>query len=111
MQFVNITTRTVFTSYSGTLAPGQVSPDGGLKRRKLEDALSEVVKVCHSSSRLGAFLHILSSIILCRLFDDGHTDQCEVRLTIVLICISLIIRDVDHGLFDHLYAFVGECLF
>ena len=24
------------------------------------------------------FLHTLSSIIVCRLFDDGHSDLCEV---------------------------------
>lgn len=49
MQFVNLTRRTVFTSFSGTLAPGQVSSDGGLKRRRLEDALKEVVDVCGNS--------------------------------------------------------------
>ena len=49
MQFVNLTRRTVFTSFSGTLAPGQVSSDGGLKRRRLEGALKEVVDVCGNS--------------------------------------------------------------
>ena len=31
-------------------------------------------------------------------FDDGHADWCEVILIIVLICISLIISDVEHFL-------------
>ena len=52
------------------------------------------------------FLHILSSIYC---FDDGHSDWCEVKphcsllvlffvffFIVDLICISLIIRDVDH---------------
>uniref|UniRef100_A0A8D1NJL2 Uncharacterized protein n=1 Tax=Sus scrofa TaxID=9823 RepID=A0A8D1NJL2_PIG len=28
--------------------------------------------------------------------NDGHSDWCEVYLMVVLICISLIIRDVEH---------------
>ena len=32
---------------------------------------------------------------VCRFFDDGHSDWCEVILK-VLICISLIISDVEH---------------
>ncbi len=67
MQFVNLTTRTVFTSFSGSLAPGQVSPDGGLKRRKLEDALSEVVKVCGSS--LGIRLNAREAELINKLMD------------------------------------------
>ena len=34
------------------------------------------------------------AFIVCRLFDDGHSDQCEV--IVVLICISLIISGVEH---------------
>lgn len=67
MQFVNLTTRTVFTSFSGSLAPGQVSPDGGLKRRKLEDALSEVVKVCGNS--LGIRLNAREAELINKLMD------------------------------------------
>ena len=34
--------------------------------------------------------------IVCRLFDEGHSDQCEVVLSVVLICISLIMSDVEY---------------
>ena len=48
------------------------------------------------------FLHTLSSIFDAglfddwpfRLFDDGHSDRCEV--IVILICISLIMSDVEH---------------
>ena len=33
-------------------------------------------------------------LIVCRFFDDGHSDQCEVVPH--LICISLITSDVEH---------------
>ena len=32
---------------------------------------------------------------VCRLFDDGHSDRCEVVSHSGLICISLIMRDVE----------------
>ena len=40
------------------------------------------------------FLHIL--FIICRHFGYGHSDQYEVIPHVVLICISLIIRNVEH---------------
>jgi len=43
--------------------------------------------------------------IICRLFDDGHSDHCEV--IVVLIYISLIISNVEH-LFTCLLFFFGE---
>ena len=38
------------------------------------------VSVCipTNSARVFSFLCILSSIYVCRLFDNGHSDQCEV---------------------------------
>ena len=50
------------------------------------------------SARAFPFLHALSSIYVCRLFDDGHSDWCEVisHTIVVLICIFLIMSNVDH---------------
>ena len=37
------------------------------------------------------------AFIACRFFDDGHSDQCEViSHCSVLICLSLIMSDVEH---------------
>ena len=36
------------------------------------------------------------AFIVCGLFDDGHSDRCDVYLIVVLICFSLIISDVEH---------------
>ena len=48
------------------------------------------------TSSVGGFLFLqnLSSIYIGRLFNDGYSDWCEV--IVVLICISLIINDVEH---------------
>ena len=40
------------------------------------------------------FLHTLSSIYYSQLFDDDHSDMCEVTLFVALICISLIISSI-----------------
>ena len=51
--------------------------------------------------------YILAAFIVCRLLDDSHSDQCEVTLHCSLICIALIIIDVEHlphVLFSHLYV-------
>ena len=37
-----------------------------------------------------------STFIVCRLFDDGRSDGCEVILHGSFDCISLIINDVEH---------------
>ena len=52
---------------------------------------------------------------VCRFLDDGHSDWCKV----VLICISLVISDIQclHVFIGYLYVFFGEmsvkvfCLF
>ena len=52
-----------------------------------------------NSARRFPFLHTLSSLYCFVLvfFDDGHSDRCEViSQCVVLICISLIMSNVEH---------------
>ena len=56
-----------------------------------------VLQMSIPTSSVGGFpfLHILSSIYW-RFFDDGYSDWCEVILHCSLVCISLMISDVEH---------------
>ena len=42
------------------------------------------------------FFTLSPAFIICRLFGDGHSDQCEVISHCSLICISLIMSNVEH---------------
>ena len=53
------------------------------------------------------FFCTLSSIIVCRLLDDGHFNSCEVILIAVLICISLIITNIEHLLMSFLAVYLS----
>ena len=42
------------------------------------------------------FLHILTNICICRLFDDSHLTGVKCYLLVVLTCVSLMISKVEH---------------
>ena len=45
----------------------------------------------------GSLFSTLSpTFTVCRIFDDGHSNWCEVIPHCILICISLMISDVEH---------------
>ena len=64
------------------------------------------------TNRVGGFpfLHSSSAFIICRFFDNGHSDWSEVILHCSSICLSLISSDVKHLFMfvSHLYVFRVE---
>ena len=49
-----------------------------------------------NSARVFLFSTPFPAFIVCRLFDEGHSDPCKVIFHCSLICISLIMSDVEH---------------
>ena len=73
----------------------------------------EIVLIYIPTNSIGNFLLSTPSLtfIVCKLFDVGNSDQCEVvYLKVVLIWISLIISDVGHlfvwWFFIYLFPFI-----
>ena len=56
------------------------------------------VPICIPTNSIGGFSFSTPSpaFIVCRLFHDGHSDLCEVISHCGLICISLIMSDIEH---------------
>lgn len=52
--------------------------------------------------------HYLQQFIICRLFNNGHSDWCEVMPLVVLIYISLLIRDVEHLFICYMAIYVSS---
>ena len=63
-----------------------------------------------NSLRRFSFIHTLLSIIVCRFFDGGHSDQHEMIPHYGFDLYSLLMNDVEHifMFISHLYVFFGE---
>ena len=47
-------------------------------------------------ARIPFYPHPHQHLLFAVLFDDSYSDRCEWYLIVVLICISLVINDVEH---------------
>ena len=54
------------------------------------------VHISTNSSRGFPFLHILTNISYLLIYDNSQSDKYKVYLIVVLICISLMLSDVEH---------------
>ena len=66
--------------------------------------VAAAMHILTNTAKVFPVLHrnFLTLVFSC-LFDDSYSNMCEVRLTVVLICLSLMISDVKH-LFMYLLA-------
>ena len=61
-------------------------------------AANDIISIFLRLNSLPLYISIPSpAFVICRFTNDGHSDQCEVGyLIVVLICISVIISDVEN---------------
>ena len=66
-----------------------------------------MISLSYSSTILEVPSRCILDVFVCRLFIDGRYDWCEVIFIVVLICNSIIIRNIEH--FSCVYMFsLGE---